>query len=169
MLQYGQVTDAPVYLEDKELLGICNGFTIPEMESRMIEHDTLGSVGVLMLPARGLSGLPGSIKLMFPEPQMVSTFARPNKAAKFQVHQKIDVFDSDGLNEERSDTLITHVKALFNKSAFAEVKKGEAQEATGDFSATYLMQRLTSSDVPLVEIDLFANIYKVNGEDVWPN
>lgn len=169
MLQYGKVSDAPVYLEDKELLGICNGFTIPEIESGTIEHDTLGSVGVLMLPQRGINGLSGSIKLMFPEPTMVSTFARPNKAARFQVHQKIDVFDADGLNEEKSDTLITHVKALFNKSAFAEVKKGEAQEATGEFHATYLMQRLTSSDVPLVEIDLFANIYKVGGEDVWPN
>jgi len=169
MLQYGQVTDAPTYLEDKELLGICNGFTIPELESRTIEHDTLGSVGVLMLPARGLSGLSGSIKLMFPEPTMVTTFARPNKAAKFQVHQNIDVMGPDGLDEEKSTTLITHVRALFNKSAFAEVKKGEAQEATGEFYATYLMQRLTSSEVPLVEIDLFANVYKVNGEDVWPN
>ncbi|KIC38159.1 hypothetical protein RA27_20560 [Ruegeria sp. ANG-R] len=169
MLQYGQVTDAPTYLDDKELLGICNGFTIPEMESRTIEHDTLGSVGVLMLPGRSLAGLTGSIKLMFPEPEMVSIFSRPNKAAKFQVHQKIDVFDADGLNEEKSTTLVTHVKALFNKSAFAEVKKGEAQEATGEFSATYLMQRLSSSEVPLVEIDLFANIYKVNGEDVWPD
>ena len=80
MLQYGQVTDAPVYLEDKELLGVCNEFNIPELESGTVEHDTLGSVGVLMLPRRGLSGLTGSIKLQFPEPEMVSTFSRPNKA-----------------------------------------------------------------------------------------
>lgn len=169
MLQYGQVTDAPVYLEDKELLGICNEFNIPELESGTVEHDTLGSVGVLMLPRRGLSGLTGSIKLIFPEPEMVSIFSRPNKAAKFQVHQKIDVFDAGGLNEGNSTTLITHVTALFTKNSFASVKKGEAQEDTGEFSCTYLMQRLTSSETPLVEVDLFANIYKVNGEDVWPD
>lgn len=169
MLRYGQVTDAPVYLEDKELLGICNEFNIPELESGTVEHDTLGAVGVLMLPRRGLNGLTGSIKLQFPEPEMVAMFSRPNKAAKFQVHQKIDVFDADGLNEEKSETLITHVKALFTKNAFASVKKGEAHEDTAEFTCTAFMQRLTSSDVPLVEVDLFANIYKVNGEDVWPD
>lgn len=169
MLQYGQVTDAPVYLEDKELLGVCNEFNIPELESGTVEHDTLGSVGVLMLPRRGLSGLTGSIKLQFPEPEMVSTFSRPNKAAKFQVHQKIDVFGPDGLDEEQSTTLVTHVRALFTKNAFAAVKKGEGQEDTGEFTCTYLMQRVTGSETPLVEVDLFANLYQVNGEDVWPD
>jgi len=169
MLQYGQVTDAPVYLEDKELVGVCNEFNIPEIESGTVEHETLGSIGVLMLPRRCLSALQGSIKLIFPEPEMVTIFSHPNKPVRFQVHQKIDVFDSDGLNGEKSTTLVTHVKAMFMKNSFSAVAKGGDQEDTGEFSCTAFSQRLIDVEVPLVEVDLFARIYKINGEDVWPN
>ena len=169
MLKHGHITDAQVYLDDKSLVGLCKEFTVPELETTQIEHETLGSVGVLKLPRRGLSALEGSMVMQFPEPAFLAITANPRKAARFQLHSKLDVFDAMGLNEEDSTTLVTHVTALFHKSAFPGAKKGETGEHSGDFSVTKIMQRDMASGTPIVEIDLFANIYKVNGEDVWPN
>lgn len=167
MLQYGQITDAPVYLNDKSLVGHCEEFNIPEIETQMIEHETLGSIGVMKLPRRGLSALEGSMMMSFADPEFLSITSNPRKAAVFQVHSKLDVSNALGLDEENSTTIVTHVTALFSKSAFPGAKK-EAGKHSADFTVTRLMQRDIKSSTPIVEIDLFANIYKVNGEDVWP-
>lgn len=169
MLHHAQTTDAPVYLEDKSLFGISSEFQIPEIESTVIEHKSLGSLGVIGMPARGLKLLEGSIKLGFPEPSMAARMSNPNKALPFQVHQKLDVFNSFGLDEGNSTTLVTHVRAMFKKNAFSAVKSGEAVEDTGEFTTAYIMQRLIDDSTPLVEIDLFAQVYKIQGENVWPD
>lgn len=168
MLRHAHITDAPVYLDDKTLLGLCKEFSIPEIETTQIEHETLGSIGVMKLPRRGLSGIEGSMTMHFAEPEFLAIAANPRKAARFQIHSKVDVFDAMGLDEGNSTTIVTHVTALFHKSAFPAAKKGEAGEHSAEFSVTKLMQRDIASSTPIVEIDLFANIYKVNGENVWP-
>lgn len=169
MLKNGQITDAPVYLDDKSLVGLCEEFNIPELENSQIEHETLGSIGVLKLPRRGLSAIEGSLIMAFPEPEFLAITSNPRKAARFQLHSKLDIFDAMGLDEANSTTLVTHVTALFSKTAFPNGKKAEAGKHNADFSVTKIMQRDINSSTPIVEIDLFANIYKVNGEDVWPD
>ncbi|NRB19393.1 MAG: hypothetical protein HRU33_17950 [Rhodobacteraceae bacterium] len=82
------------------LLGIASACNIPELETSQLEHRTLGSVGVPKLPRRGLSALEGSIKLGFPEPELVALCSKPRKAVSFQVHQKLDIFKSFCLDED---------------------------------------------------------------------
>lgn len=168
MLKHGQITDAEAYLDDNSLIGICKEFNVPELENTQIEHETLGSIGVLKLPRRGLSAVEGSLTMAFAEPEFLAITSNPRKAARFQLHSKLDIFDAMGLNESASTTLVTHVTALFHKTAFPSGKKGEAGEHSAEFSVTKLLQRDIASSTPIVEIDFFANIYKVNGEDVWP-
>ena len=168
MLQHAHITDAPVYLDDKSLVGFCTEFNIPEIETTQIEHESLGSIGVMKLPRRGLSAVEGSMVLKFAEPEFLTITSNPRKAARFQVHSKVDVFDAMGLDETNSTTIVTHVTALFHKSAFPGSKKAEAGAHNAEFSVTKLMQRDINSSTPIVEIDFFTNIYKVNGEDVWP-
>lgn len=168
MLPHAQITDAELYYDDKSLIGIAKEFSIPALETGHIEHETLGSVGVLKLPRRGLSALDGSMMLQLEEPEIARQMLRPNKAMALQLHAKIDAFNSFGHDEENSTVLVTHVRAMFGKIEPGDYKKGEAMAFNGEFSTTYFMQRVTNSETPLVEIDLFANIYKVNGEHVWP-
>ena len=170
MLQHAQITDAEVYLDDKSLVGFCKEFNLPEIESTQVEHETLGSVGVLKLPRRGLSALEGSMVMSFADPEFLGITSNPRNAARFQLHSKLDAFDALGLNEDNSTTLVTHITALFHKSAYGGLKKDDgASEHTAEFSITKIMQRDVNASTPIVEIDLFANIYKVNGEDVWPS
>ena len=170
MLTHAHITDAPVYLDDKSLVGVCEEFSIPELEVGQIEHNTLGSVGVFKLPGRGnLTPTDGSMVLQSPDPELITLSSNPRKALRFQLHSKVDVFDAMGFDEANATTIVTHVTALFYKRIFPAGKRGEAGKYTAEFSITRLMQRDITSQTPIVEIDFFANIYKVNGEDVWPN
>lgn len=169
MLANAHITDATVYLEDKSLMGICKEFVIPELEVSQIEHSTLGSVGTFKLPSRGgMTPTDGSMILLSPDPELITLSSHPRKAVQFQLHSKVDAFDAMGLVEDKSTTLVTHVTALFFKRIFPAGKRGEAGEYSAEFSITRLMQRDLNNSTPIVEIDFFTNIYKVNGEDVWP-
>ena len=170
MLQHAQITDAPLYLDDKSLVGICEEFTVPELEVGQIEHSTLGSIGVFKLPARGqLQPTDGSLVLSSPDPELITMSSNPRKALRFQLHSKVDAFDAMGLAEEKSTTIVTHVTALFYKRIFPSGKRGEAGKYTAEFSITRLMQRDIKSEKPIIEIDFFANVY--NGPDgpMWPD
>lgn len=169
MLSHGQITDAETYLGNNELIGICDEFNVPELENKVIEHETLGSIGVLTLPARGLAALSGDIKMSFPEPEFMAITSNPRKAQLLQLHSKLDVFDGDGLNEEKSTTLITLATVLFKKRAFPSSKKSENEQYTAEFTVNRLVQRDIRSDTPIVEIDFFKRIHRVNGQDVWPS
>lgn len=170
MLGHAQITDAEIYLGDKSLVGICEEFNLPDLEIGQIEHSTLGSVGVFKIPARGqLQPTDGSMVLISPDQELITLSANPRKAVQFQLHSKVDAFDAMGWNIDSSTTIVTHVTALFYKRVFPSGKRGEAGKYTADFSVTRLMQRDFNSATPIVEIDLFSNIYRVNGEDVWPD
>lgn len=168
MLKFGQITDAEVYLEDQSLVGVAAELKLPSLENGQIEHETLGSIGVLKLPKRGLAALEGSIKLSFPEPEFVKRAANPRTAVLLQVHDKIDVFGPDGLDTDKSTTRVTVLKCLFSKTSEDTNKKGDAKSFEGEFSVSYFMQRLISESVPMIEINLFSMVYRVAGEDVWP-
>lgn len=170
MLQYGQITDAQVYLGDQSLVGLCEEFEVPEMETKQIEHETLGSVGVLMLPARGIQALKVSMTMSFPEPEFMAMTADPTQSHQFQLHSKLDIFNAGGFDRDRSTTLVTIVNVMFAKPAFPAGKRGgEAGKFKAEGTATRLLQRDIRSETPIVELDLFANVHNVLGKPVWPD
>lgn len=169
MSHRGQITDSPLYWGDKSMIGMCDEFASIEMENKTIEHETLGSVGVLILPTRGLSALTGSMTLSYPDPEFVAATARPNLAQTFQLHNKLDLFNVQGFDAEKSTTIVTGVVAQFTKRAWPTSKKGENAQYTVDFSINKMWQRDIRSNAYLMELDLFANTHKVMGENVWPD
>ncbi|WP_282093039.1 phage major tail tube protein [Epibacterium ulvae] len=163
----GQITDAELYNDARELWGIAAECQIPEVETQTIDHETLGSVGVIKLPSRGLRSLSGSLKLQYPDDEFHRKMLRPNRAVSLHLHEKVDLFDIDGYDEGASTTLITSMRCLFSKVSSGAGKLGDARDLSGDFTTTYFMQRATNSNIPLIEVNLFSKIYRVNGENVW--
>jgi phage tail tube protein FII len=105
---------------------------------------------------------------MFPEPEFVALASNPRKAVLLQVHDKLDIFGPDGLDEAQSATRVSIMRCMFSKRSEDTNKKGDAKGWEGEFSLTYFMQRLSNSETPLIEIDLFNQIHRVQGVDVWP-
>lgn len=166
---HGQFTDAEVYLGSNELVGLVDEVNIAELEPIRLEHDTLGSIGVLSLPRRGLNVMNGSMVFDYPDPDMMAMTYHPNKAWEFQLHSPLDRFDSGGLNREASTKLITLITVIFTKAAFPVSKKDTDGKHKADFTTTKVLQRDARNETPIVEIDLMARIYNVMGEPVWPD
>ena len=170
MLRHTQITDAEVYFGETGLVGVSATVDIPSLETAQIEHETLGSVGILQLPARGLAALNVTIELMYPEPELLAWSYDPTASELFQFHEPLDVFGADGgIDRDRSTKLVTICRLKPSNNEAGQMKKREARKHTISATATSFLQRVYTEQTPLVEIDLMANIHKVRGRNVWPD
>lgn len=169
MLRNAQITDAEVYFNETGLVGVAATCDLPQLEATQIDHETLGSVGVLQLPARGLSALTGTLMLEYPEPELLAWSYNPAISALIQLHEPLDVFDPDGIDRDRSTKLVTVMRCRAVNNEASQGKKREKRTHSIPFTATSFVQRIYTEAVPLVEIDLFRNVHKVNGQNVWPD
>ncbi|KQI68000.1 hypothetical protein AN189_13100 [Loktanella sp. 3ANDIMAR09] len=169
MLRHTQITDAEVYFGEEGLVGVSATVDIPNLETTQIEHETLGSVGVLKLPARGLSALDMTIELMYPEPEIMKWSYDPTASVLMQFHEPLDVFGPEGLDRTRSTKLVTVCRVRPVNNEASQLKRKDPRKLTIPAVATSFLQRIYTEQTPLVEIDLIANIHKVGGRNVWPD
>lgn len=170
MLRHTQITDAEAYFGEEGLVGVSSTVDIPSLETTQIEHETLGSVGVLKLPARGLSALDCTIELMYPEPEVLAWSYDPTSSVLWQFHEPLDVFGADGgIDRDRSTKLVTLMRLKPSNNEASQLKKREGRKLTITAHATTFLQRIYTEQQPLVEIDLIANVHKVGGRSVWPD
>lgn len=167
-IQLGHITNADVYMDAARLVGRIKEFEIPEVGHKMVEHEALGSIGVLELPSRALEALKAKIVFSYLDVEVERRVLNPTRVIKWQLHSHVDVFGAAGRDAERSHKLISSVGLMFSKSGGLSHTLGEAVNRELEASVTVLIQKTTNSDVPVFEYDLFAGIYRVNGEDVWP-
>ena len=74
----------------------------------------------------------------------------------------VQVFDSRGLAAEES--LVTTMNVAFNKTTGGSLKNKEATEHSDSFQIMSIKQTLAGKEILFV--DVLANIYRVNGQDV---
>lgn len=166
---FANIVNADVYKEDNSLLGIVKEFKIPGIEWKTVDIETLGQVAVYKAPTRVLEAITGSMKFRAFEPELAEEFYNPTITHKLQLHQKLDVNGPDGLDRERSCTLITIVNIQMFKTDFGGAKLGESDEIDYEFSCSRLAQRVHDSDRTLLEIDVFANTVRNSSGDIWSN
>lgn len=165
--QFGQITNAEVYFEDKSLVGICKEFKLPKIEWNTVDIETLGQVAVFKAPARPLQALEGSMTWESIDPELSGMSYTPTKVWPFQLHSMVDVWGPDGLDEAESYTLVTTVGLQFISSELGAAKLGDLQEQEVEFTCSRLTQRVHDSDKVIFTVDVFANRAR-NGEgDIW--
>jgi len=168
MFRHAQITDADAYLEDDSLFGVVASFQIPGLETATVDHETLGSIAVFQAPARPLQAMEAEIEFQAIDADLSRRLLNPTKPLAFQLHSKVDVWGPDGLDADRSHRLITHVRLLFRGHEYGAATLGELAGHTATASCIYLRQRASNQNTSIVEIDVFNQRYKVDGEDVWP-
>ncbi|MBO9421708.1 phage major tail tube protein [Labrenzia sp. R4_2] len=165
--RFSNITNADVYLEDNSLLGITREFKIPSIEWKTVDIETLGQVAVFKTPTRVLEALTGTMKFQALEPELAEEFYNPTKVHKLQLHQHLDVNGPDGLDRERSCTLITIASVQFFKTEFGGAKLGDLDEVDYEFTCSRLVQRVHDSDSVLLEVDVFNNKARNSSGDIW--
>lgn len=164
----GQITNADLYLNGEDVKGRVKEFSPGDIGHTEVEHKALGMIGVLKLPGRPVEAIDGKISFDWLDEALERVLMNPTKRHVIQMHSYVDVFDADGLNAEKSHTLVTHVGFHVIKRSGLTAKLGDAMAGEHAITITSFSQKVYGDSTPIVEFDIFAGIYKVNGEDVWP-
>lgn len=167
-IKVGHITNADLYLGTMRLIGRTKEFEIPEFSHKMVTHEALGMIGVLELPSRAVDALKAKVVFEYLDHDVERQVLNPTLTHRWQLHSYVDVFGADGLDRQKSHKLISNVSLMFGKSNGLSHKLGEMIEREIECSVTAFTQKVTSSDVPIIEYDVFAGIYRINGQDVWP-
>jgi P2 family phage contractile tail tube protein len=163
-LEINRVTNANVYLDGNSMLGKAEEIKLPDIVVKMVEHKALGMVGTLELPS-GFDKLEGDIKWTSFYRQVMSKMANPFKFVSLQVRSNVEVYGANGRTQELP--LVTFLTVQFKKSPLGSFKGHENVDIPTSFSCTYIKQVFDGQDV--LELDVLANIYKVDGIDILAN
>ena len=161
-----QITQALVYDGETSLRGMVEKLTLEGRKSTEVEHKALGMVGILMLPGRPIQAIKGKIEIGHVDDEYERSLANPAKLQNWQLHQKVDV-DADGYSNEKSHTIVHHVKFYVMEDDGVDMELGEKAKVEYSISVPFLKQTVLGVETPIFELDVFNDVYKVNGQNVW--
>ncbi|MCM0751187.1 phage tail protein [Brucella pseudogrignonensis] len=164
----GQITQADCYINEVDVCGRVAELDLGEIAHAEVEHQTLGMIGILKLPGRPVQAIEGKISFEWLDEGVSRTILMPTKVHRLQLHSYVDIFDGEGLNAEQSHTLVTHIGFQMMKTGGRTAKLGENLAQEHDISISTFKQSVYGGDTPIIEFDAWNNIYRINGEDVWP-
>lgn len=164
----GQITQADCYINGTDVCGRVAELDMGELAHQEVEHQTLGMIGVLTLPGRPVQSITGKISFEWLDEGVSRDIMLPTRVHRLQLHSYVDIFDGEGLSAEQSHTLVTHIGFMMMKTGGRTAKLGENLAQEHDISIVTLKQSVYGGDTPIIEYDGWNNIYRINGQDVWP-
>ncbi|MDR6952678.1 phage tail tube protein FII [Ancylobacter sp. 3268] len=168
-IKVGHITNADVYMENNRLTGRVKEFDQGDFEVTTVDHETLGMIGVISLPSRSVAAIKGKISFAWLDHEMARIAMNPTRLVRFSLHSYVDVFGSSGLDTAASHRLVTTMGVHFTKLSGNAHTLGEAVGHEMEISIVSIVQRVSTSEIPLLEYDPFAGVYQINGEPVWPD
>ena len=159
-IQLNRITNANVYIDGNCLLGRVDEIKLPDISVKMTEHKALGMIGTIELPT-GFDKMEGDIKWNSFYPEVFGKLADPFGTVQLQVRSSVDSYASQGRVSQVP--LVTFLTVSFKKNPLGSYKQNDNAEFDSSFAAYYVKQVLDGVEV--LELDVLANIYKVNGID----
>lgn len=159
-IQVNRITNANLYLNGNSLLGTAEEVSLPDLDVLETEHKSLGLVGTAMLPA-GFDKLTGKIKWNSFYSDIWSSFANPFTPVSLQCRSSVSTYGSQGLTAQAP--LVTFLTVTIKKLPFGTYKPKDNVDFQSEFTCSYIKQ--TFNGVDIIELDVLANIFKVNGVD----
>jgi len=153
--------NANVYVNGISFLGRAEEVTLPKVQSKMVEHKALGMVGVIETPA-GIEKMEAKIKWSSLYPEVLGEAANPYKAVSIQVRASLETYDSTGRIVELP--VVAFMTAQFKNFPGIAYKHQDNAEVETDLAVSYYKLQIVGKDY--IEVDVFANIWKVEGEDI---
>lgn len=156
-----QIVNANVYVNGNTQMGRAQEFNIPDIEFESIEHKGLGLFGTIKLPA-GANAIEGGVIWDSFYPDIRALIYNPFKNIQLMCRSNLQVFNSQGLAAE--EPMVT----IMNVSSGKVGGTGHKNKENASFDDTFNVHSIkqTVGGRELLFIDVFANIYRVNGEDV---
>ena len=160
-VQINQIVNANIYMDGNSLLGKAKEFKLSDIEFEQIEHKGLGMHGTIKLPA-GMNAIESEVIWDSFYPEVRAKAYNPYKNVQLMARSNLQVFDARGLAAEVP--MITIMNVAFSKTTGGSLKNKEATEHSDTFQVYSIKQMVDGKEI--LFIDVFANIYRVNGQDV---
>ncbi|WP_032116658.1 phage major tail tube protein [Candidatus Arsenophonus nilaparvatae] len=156
------MTNANVYLDGNSLIGRAKEIKLPEINVVQQEHQALGMIGKIQLPA-GFDKLEGEIHWTSLYEEVALRTANPFKAYPLQCRGSLQRYNpAQGRQDELPVAVFMTV--MFSKNSLGSFKQHEVPEMSSSFTCSYIKQVMDGQ--VLLELDVIANIFKINGEDM---
>ena len=163
-ISFNQITNAGVYIDGNSFIGRAEEIELPNIKVKTNEHKPLGLIGSIELPA-GLEKMEAKIKWNSLYKDVLVKSANPFKAVSIQCRGSLEEYDSSGRASEKP--AIAYLTGIFKETPGGNFKQHEPVKGDSSMSISYY--KLTIDNEDIYEIDVTANIFKVNGEDILAN
>jgi len=159
-VQINRIVNANVYLNGNSMLGKVDECKLPDIKIIETEQKTLGMVGKIELPA-GFDKLEGELKWNSFYADVWQAFANPWGFNTLMLRSSVDTYNSQGRVSQVP--LVTTLTVASQVLPMGTYKQQDNAEFQGNFTATYIKQTMDGKDI--LELDILANVFKVNGID----
>ncbi len=163
-IQINRLTNANIYINGTSLLGRAEEVNLPAIKHKMVEHKALGMVGSAEFFA-GIEKMEAKVKWNSFYPEVMKGAANPFQAAKIQVRASLETYTSDGRTEEVP--VVCHLTAAYKDFPMGNFKQHDNVEVESNLTVYYC--KLEINGETIMEIDVLANIFKVDGDDMLAN
>lgn len=164
LIKTNKITNANVYLDGNSLLGRAEEIDAPDVKHKMDEFKALGMIGTTEFFS-GIEKMEMRIKWNSFYKDVLQKVANPTSPFEMQIRGSLETRESSGVTAEES--LVYFVTASFKDVPGGNFKQHEG--VTLESMLTVTAVKLEINGAPQYEIDVLANIYKVNGTDILAN
>lgn len=155
-----RVTNANCYIEGSSQLGKVEEATLPDIEAIMAEHKALGMVGQTELPA-GLQKMSAKLKFSSFYRDVLAAAGNVFRSLQLQLRASVETYDGSGRTKEVP--LVVTLTGTFKKLPLGTFKQHESVTLDTELNVTAV--KFVIDGQTTLELDVLANIYKVNGVD----
>lgn len=156
-----KITNGNVYIDGGNLIGRAKEIELPKISQKMSDHEGLGMVGMAEFVA-GVDKLEAKIMWNSYYPDAMAAAGNPSKSVQLQIRANGAVYEGGGLSA--NIPIVVHMTGVFKSLGLGTFKQHENVESETEISVYYV--RVEIDGVNVIEYDVTANIYKVNGEDI---
>lgn len=156
-----RLTNANVYVDGVSLLGKAEEIQLPDIKHKFAEHKALGMVGTMEFFA-GIDKMEAKIKWNAVYKDVQKLVANPFKAVQLQLRGSIETYQAAGRTEQVP--YVVYLTCTFKNVPTGNFKQHDNVEMETTLNVTYCKQEIDGS--PVMELDVLANIYKVDGADL---
>lgn len=160
-ISINRVTNANIYMDGISFLGRAESIDLPEVNYKFTEHKALGMVGTSEFFA-GIEKLEGSIKWNSFYQEVMMKVGNPVRTVQLQARSSLETYNSMGRILELP--VVTYLTVAFKTLPAGKFKQHDNVELDSKFTAYYVKQ--TVGGIEVVELDVLANIARVNGQDI---
>ena len=161
MLKVSALPNANVFIDGVSLLGQAAEVTLPEVTAVMSEFKALGMQGTLEVFS-GVEKMEATIKWTSFYADVLKAIGNFTKSVQLQLRGNLQEYGAGGVtNEVPYVVMMTATAKKFPSGSF---KASTMSEQETSFAVSYL--KVSINRVDIIEVDVIANIYKVDGVDV---